>query len=858
LIRFTSRPRTGIRRALVAATLLWATSSPAYDWLQFDGDSTHSGSNTVERSLNEGNVGSLTRKYSVTLPAASDGTLVGIRGVALTSGIADVLFTTSTQGDIIAIDAGSGAVLWSKPHGPGTCKINNTGGPCYTTSTPAIDPNGIYVYSYGLDGFVHKHRITDGVETTTGGWPELAALKPFDEKGSSALALATVGSHVYLYVVHGGYPGDNGDYQGHLTTIDLSTGTQTVFNATCSDVHAHLGPKPVNPSPPPPLPYCTLPRNAIWSRPGVIYDESLGRLFVSTGNGTYTGNTDGLNWSESILAINPDGTSSAQGPNDAYTPQNFQSLDSGDADIGSTTIAVIPPLPGASVAHLGVQGGKDGKLRLVNLANLASLAGSPAPGHLGGEVGSIINIPQGGGLFSQPAVWRNPADDSVWVFVANGSGLSGLRMQVGVGGNPSLSMQWSIPQGGTSPLVAGNVLYYAASGALRAVSPTSGTILWSSPGGDVGSVHWQSPLVLNGVVYFTDGNRQLVAYAPAQATAGRGFDVDADRKSDIGWTTASGGTSLWKMNGLTATNAATIFNDPDWSISAYADFNGDSRSDLVWQNSTSGATAIWLMNGLSAMGSKVIWPDASWVPTQFGDFDGDGNTDIVWRNATSGATAIWLMQGLGTHGAAAVLSDPQWRVLFVADFDGDGRDDLLWYDATTGQTAIWLMDGLKARAGEIIFAGPWTVTATGDFNGDGKADLVWRNVDTGATAIWLMNGTHSIAASVIYSDPNWAVTQVADFNDDGRDDLLWRNASSGQAAVWLMRSTSSVASAYLVAGADWTPVQVGDTNGDGKADILWRNTQSGATSLWLMNGTGALDSRVLNPDSSLVLLLPVH
>lgn len=858
MIRFASRQRAGIRRAVIAATLLWAVPCIAYDWLQFNGDAAHAGSNAVERSLDEGNVGSLTRKYSVTLPAASDGTLVGIRGVTLPSGIADVLFTTSTHGDIIAIDARSGAVLWSKPHGPGTCKINNTGGPCYTTSSPAIDPNGTYVYSYGLDGFVHKHRITDGVEITTAGWPQLAALKPFDEKGSSALALATVGTHVYLYVVHGGYPGDNGDYQGHVTAIDLATGTQTVFNAACSDIHAHLGPKPASPSPPPPLPYCTLPRNAIWSRPGVIYDESLGRLFVSTGNGTYSGNTDGHNWSESILAINPDGTSSAQGPIDSYTPQNFQSLDNGDADVGSTTIAVIPPLQGSSVAHLGVQGGKDGKLRLVNLANLANLAGSPAPGHLGGEVGSLVNIPQGGGLFSQPAVWRNPADDSVWVFVANGSGLSGLRMQVGPGGNPSLNMQWSIPQGGTSPLVAGNVLYYAASGALRAVSPTAGTILWSSPAQDVGSVHWQSPLVLNGVVYFTDDNAHLVAYAPAQATAARGFDVDADRKSDIGWKSTTGRTSLWTMNGLTAANMATIFSDPAWSVTAYADFNGDSRSDLLWQNSASGATAIWLMNGSSALDSKVVWPDASWVPTQFGDFDGDGNADIVWRNASSGATALWLMQGLATHGSAVLLTDPKWQVMFVADFDGDGRDDLLWFNAATGQTAIWLMDGLKARVGEIVFTGRWAVTATGDFNGDGKADLVWRNADTGATAIWLMNGTHSIAANAIYADPDWAVTQVADFNHDGRDDLLWRNAGSGQAAIWLMRSTSAVSWAYLDGGSDWTPIQVGDTNGDGNADILWRNTQSGATSLWLMNGTGVLDSKVLNPDASLVLTSPMH
>ena len=50
LIRFVSRRRAGIRPALVAATLLWAMPSLAYDWLQFNGDGTHAGSNTVERS----------------------------------------------------------------------------------------------------------------------------------------------------------------------------------------------------------------------------------------------------------------------------------------------------------------------------------------------------------------------------------------------------------------------------------------------------------------------------------------------------------------------------------------------------------------------------------------------------------------------------------------------------------------------------------------------------------------------------------------------------------------------------------------------------------------------------------------
>ena len=72
------------------------------------------------------------------------------------------------------------------------------------------------------------------------GWPQPTTLKGFDEKGSSALAIATSNGTTYLYVVHGGYPGDNGDYQGHVTAINLGTGAQKVFNAACSDQAVHF------------------------------------------------------------------------------------------------------------------------------------------------------------------------------------------------------------------------------------------------------------------------------------------------------------------------------------------------------------------------------------------------------------------------------------------------------------------------------------------------------------------------------------------------------------------------------------------------------------------------------------------
>ncbi len=359
---------------------------------------------------------------SMTLPGTVDGAPVFLDNSSLELGGKDMLFFTTRDGRILAYDR-FGAQVWAKQFGPGSCKINNGGTTCYTTSSPAIDPNRQYVYTYGLDGYVHKLQVADGVEFIGGGWPQLATTKPYDEKGSSALAIATSGGTSWLYVVHSGYPGDNGDYQGHVTAINLTTGAQNVFNAACSNIAQHLQHLGGGVSP-----TCSTPQNGIWARAGVIYDAETDRIFLSTGNGAYNGNSGGFNWSESIIALHPDATggsgANAGKPLDAYTPTNYQSLDNADADIGSTAPAILPVPPESTVPHLAVQGGKDALLRLLNLANLSGQGG---PGHVGGEIGPIINVPQGGGVFSQPAVWINPADSSTWVFVVNGNGASALR-----------------------------------------------------------------------------------------------------------------------------------------------------------------------------------------------------------------------------------------------------------------------------------------------------------------------------------------------------------------------------------------------------------------------------------------------
>jgi hypothetical protein len=485
---------------LCALALCIASPAVAYDWLQFNGDAAHSGNNSAETLLGAGNVASLTQKFQVTLPNTADGAPVLLQAVTTPGGVRDVLYLTTTDGVIVALDAHTGTTVWSQANGPNGCTDSN-GSTCYTTASPALDPNRLYVYSYGLDGKVHKYQVGDGSEILSGGWPQLTTRKGQTEKGSSALATASAGGTTYLYVVHGGYPGDAGDYQGHVTAIDLGSGSQKVFHAACSDQTVQLALNDPN---------CSSTRNALWSRPGVIYDAGTNRIFVGTGNGSFNGNAAGHNWSESVLALNPDGSGASGKPLDSFTPASFQSLDNADADLGSTAPAILPVPANSNVQHLAVQGGKDQLLRLINLANLS---GANGPGHLGGEVQSAFAIPQGGELLAQPAVWVNPADHSTWVFVATGAGISGFKLVIDAGGNPTLAKQWQIGPGGTSPLLANGVVYYVGGGAVKALNPTTGATLWTSPG--IGGTHWQSPVVANGFVYVADGSGRVTAFGLA-------------------------------------------------------------------------------------------------------------------------------------------------------------------------------------------------------------------------------------------------------------------------------------------------------------------------------------------------------
>lgn len=469
------------------------------DWPELGGSSGHQGVNASESAISSANVASLHQHWQIQLPATANGAPVVAVDVPTMPCPQDLVLVTTLTGSLIARNLETGAAVWSIDFPAGSCPDPN-GIPCYTYSSPVIV--GGFAYTYGLDGKVHKVVLGTGTEVTGGGWPEVATIKPDDEKGSSALSFAQAADgHTYLYATNAGFDYDTGDYQGHVTAIDLATGAQNVFNTLCSNLTTHLAPGA-----------CSELQSGVWARSGVTYSPATNRIYLATGNGAF--DPTSFDWGDSVIALNPDGTGAGGGgsPVDSYTPTNYQFLADNDEDLGSTLPALVDAPMGSTVAHLGVQGGKDGTLKLLNLDDLSGQGG---PGNIGGELQTIAE--PGGPLHVEGAlaVWVD-GTGRPWVFVGTRpSGNPGMLVAYDVTLNgshqPQLTQRWVASDAATSPVIANGVLYAAGNGSIRAYDPVTGALLWSAP---TGSIHWQSPVVVDGLLLLEDEAGDLTAWGP--------------------------------------------------------------------------------------------------------------------------------------------------------------------------------------------------------------------------------------------------------------------------------------------------------------------------------------------------------
>ena len=212
----------------------------------------------------------------------------------------------------------------------------------------------------------------------------------------------------------------------------------------------------------------------------------------------------------------------------------------------------------------------------------------------------------------------------------------------------------------------------------------------------------------------------------------------------------------------------------DWAVKGVGDFNGDGKSDIVFQNANAnGAVYIWSMDGTTISGNDSGMPGvagADWAVKGVGDFNGDGKSDIVFQNTASdggGAVYIWAMNGAsiagdGTGYVASAGAD--WVVKGVGDFNGDGRSDIVFQNANeNGAVYIWSMEGTTISANGSGMPGvagaDWAVKGVGDYNGDGKSDILFQNTTSGAVYIWDMDGAH-----IINPGAGWVATAGADWH----------------------------------------------------------------------------------------------
>jgi hypothetical protein len=445
------------------------------NWTRFGYDAARHNAGPARTGITRANVGRL-RRQRVSLGGTADSSPIYLRGARVRGARHDVFVLTTSYGRVVAVDASSGRILWRfTPSGyrsvAGTERITN--------SSPIAGAGGRVVYSASPDGKIHKLSVATGREVRAGDWPATITRNFRREKIGPARNRA----RGLVLAATGGYVGDAPPYQGHVVAIDAATGRiRRVWNALCSDRTGLILPSS-----------CSESGGAIWARSGVVVVPGSGRLLVATGDGRWNGRTY---WGDSVLMLARDGGRLLQN----WTPRDQSDLDSGDVDLGSTAPALLS-------SRYAVQGGKDAKIRLLDLRRLNG-RGSAGP-VTGGEV-QTVRAPGGDGVFAAPAVWRSGG--RAWLFVTTDSGTAAFTLERG-----RLRPRWRTGAGGTSPVVAGGLLYVydQDAGRLNVYLPKVGRRVASLAAGETG--HWNSPIVTEGRIALPTGDANQHATAGALA-----------------------------------------------------------------------------------------------------------------------------------------------------------------------------------------------------------------------------------------------------------------------------------------------------------------------------------------------------
>lgn len=250
-----------------------------------------------------------------------------------------------------------------------------------------------------------------------------------------------------------------------------------------------------------------------------------------------------------------------------------------------------------------------------------------------------------------------------------------------------------------------------------------------------------------------------------------------------------------------------------------ADFDGNGKADLLWQDDKTRQVAVWFLDG--PQGShfqSFAWlanPGMpGWSVVATADFDGNGTSDLVWQNDSTRQAVVWYMSGPqgNQYQSFAWLQSaekPGWKIVGAVDVNGDETPDLIWQEDSTRQVAAWYMGGPQGNQSKSFAwlqatnKPGWTVAGMADLDGNGKQDLIWQNDTTRQAAVWYAGGAQgteyqSFSWLQRTEKPGWKIVGIVDLDGNGKPDLIWQNDTTRQVAVWYMQGPQGDQSSSLV------------------------------------------------------------
>jgi PQQ enzyme-like repeat protein len=396
--------------ALVAGTLALALPARAgVDNLTYHGDTMRTGWNAQETVLTPAAVArGLKRKFNVSLDGDVFGQPLIATGEQTAGGMHDLAIVATMKDVVYALDAATGAVVWSAklsghgykpvPAGVTACPIAPTYG---IVSTPVIDRSSDTLWTvaavYGgkpqkaMHYFLHALSLSSGADKraaveiggATGGPSGQENFIPVVQTQRPAL----VENNGTIYIAFGSTCDFNPTlYHGWVFAYNAATLAQTgIYNTTPNPAGGeYLG--------------------GIWMNgDGPVVDPLDGSLLFATGNGTFDGTGS---FGDSVVRV----SSNLSSVIDYFTPYTVNSDNNSDADLGAGGMMLLPDDAG-SMLHMATVQGKDGILTLMNRENL----GKYTPGGPD-DVLAELSL---GGVWSSPAYWSD-GNGGDYVFTTGG------------------------------------------------------------------------------------------------------------------------------------------------------------------------------------------------------------------------------------------------------------------------------------------------------------------------------------------------------------------------------------------------------------------------------------------------------